>query len=51
MNVSFCEEGSETGESKSVRTVHNALRWLDQLAGLGRIGQGWPARRAPEAAF
>jgi hypothetical protein len=51
MSVLFCEEGSEIGKSKSARTVHNALRWLDRLVGLGRIGQGWPDRRAPEAAI
>jgi len=51
MNVLLYEEGSEIGKSKSARTVHNALRWLDRLAGLGRIGQGWPASRAPEAAI
>jgi hypothetical protein len=39
MNVLFYEEGSEIGKNKSPRTVHNALRWLDRLAGLGRIGQ------------
>jgi hypothetical protein len=51
MNVLFYEEGSEIGKNKSTRTVHNALRWLDRLAGLGHIGQGWPARRTPEAAI
>lgn len=49
--VLFYEEGSEIGKNKSARTVHNALRWLDRLAGLGRMGQGWPARLAPEAAI
>ena len=29
MNVLLYEEGSEIGKSKSARTVHNALRWLD----------------------
>jgi len=50
MNALFYEEGGKIGKSKSARTVHNALRWLDRLAGLGRIGQGWPDTRAPEAA-
>jgi hypothetical protein len=49
--IRFCEEQSEVRKSKSARKVHNALRWLDRLAGLGRKGHGWPAKRSPEAAI
>jgi hypothetical protein len=45
-SIRFYEEGSEIGKNK---TVHNALRLLDRLAGLGRIGQEWQARRVREA--
>jgi hypothetical protein len=49
-NCSECrrlhEQGSGVGKSASARTVHNTWRWLDRVAELGRIGYGWPARRA-----